>query len=315
MSHPVAALPPRAAGLLNRRLLLGLPAAGLLVACAMPTWSRTQLDSNWLRVDVQDRDSGETLPVYTAADGQRYVAGRPGARYGVTLRNLRGERILVVMSVDGINVLNGRTAGWDQDGYVLGAHASGQIAGWRKSDREVAAFEFTAPGDSYASRTGRPLDLGVIGFAVFSERRPEPRPMPRPPMVPSPMQKDSAAASEAAPAARAEAPAGPASQPSGSGAANDAAAPSALARRERAPLEEQKLGTGHGQREESIVTHTRFVRARSTPDEVLALRYDSRANLIRMGVIPQPDDRIARPPRPFPQNPQASYVPDPPPRY
>ncbi|MEJ8845550.1 hypothetical protein [Variovorax rhizosphaerae] len=315
MSHPVVALPPRVAGLLNRRLLLGLPAAGLLVACATPTWSRTQLDSNWLRVEVQDRDSGETLPVYTAADGQRYVAGRPGARYGVTLRNLRSERILVVMSVDGINVLNGKTAGWDQDGYVLGAHASGQIAGWRKSDREVAAFEFTAPGDSYASRTGRPLDLGVIGFAVFSERRPEPRPMPRPPMVPSPMQKDSAAASEAASTARAEAPASAASQPSGSGAANDAASPSALARRERAPLEEQKLGTGHGQREESIVTHTRFVRASSTPVEVLAVRYDSRANLIRMGVIPQPDDRIARPPRPFPQTPQASYVPDPPPRY
>jgi hypothetical protein len=88
-----------------------------------------------------------------------------------------------------------------------------------------------------------------------------------------------------------------------------------LARRERAPLEDQKLGTGHGQREESIVTHTRFVRAHSTPDEVLAVRYDSRANLIRMGVIPGPDNRQARPPRPFPQNPQASYVPDPPPRY
>jgi len=325
MSHPVAALPPRAAGLLNRRLLLGLPAAGLLAACAMPTWSRSPPDSNWLRVEVQDRDSGQTLPVHTAADGQRYVAGRPGARYGVTLRNLRSERVLVVMSVDGINVLNGKTAGWDQDGYVLGAHAAGQIAGWRKSDREVAAFEFTAPGDSYASRTGRPLDLGVIGLAVFSERRPQPRPMPRPPMIPgTPMQQDRAAAGEAGPSARAEAPAprpdasgmaADAKSSAGAGTANEAAAPSASLRRERAPLEAEKLGTGHGQREESIVTHTRFVRARSTPDEVLALRYDSRANLIRMGVIPGPDDRLARPPRPFPQNPQASYVPDPPPRY
>jgi hypothetical protein len=309
MSHHPVAVPPSRAGSLNRRLLLGLPAAGLLAACAMPAWPRPQVSTGSLRVDVQDRDSGETLPVYTGGDGQMYVAGRPGARYGVTLHNLRSERILVVMSVDGINVLNGKTAGWDQDGYVLGARASGQIAGWRKSDREVAAFEFTAPGDSYASRTGRPLDLGVIGFAVFSERRPEPRPVPRPPMIPAPMQKDGSAASEAAPAAKAEAPA--ASQPSGAGAANDAAAPSSLARRERSAIEEQKLGTGHGQREESIVTHTRFVRARSTPDEVIALRYDSRANLIRMGIIPGPDDRYARP-RPFPQAPQVGYVPDPP---
>ena len=313
MSHPVAALPPRA-GLMNRRLLLGLP-AGLLAASALPAWARTQVDGRWLRIDVQDRDSGETLPVYTAADGQRYVAGRPGARYGITIRNLRRERILVVMSVDGINVLNGQTAGWNQDGYVLGPLGAGQIAGWRKSDREIAAFEFTAPADSYASRTGRPLDLGVIGVAVFSERRPEPRPVPPPVMQSTPMQDRAAANKAAAPAeaeAAAPAPAAPAGS-LGAGAASDAA-PSALARRERSTMAEQKLGTGHGQREESVITHTRFERARSTPDEVIALRYDSRANLIRMGVIPDPDERVARP-RAFPQNPQAGYVPDPPARW
>ncbi|MEP6722608.1 MAG: hypothetical protein ABJA77_14270 [Variovorax sp.] len=313
MSHPVAALPPRG-GLMNRRLLLGLP-AGLLAASALPAWARTQIDGRWLRVDVQDRDSGETLPVYTAADGQRYVAGRPGARYGITIRNLRRERILVVMSVDGINVLNGQTAGWNQDGYVLGPLDAGQIAGWRKSDREIAAFEFTAPADSYASRTGRPLDLGVIGVAVFSERRPEPRPVPPPVMQSAPTQDRAAANKAAAPAeaeAAAPAPAAPAGS-LGAGAASDAA-PSPLARRERSAMAEQKLGTGHGQREESVITHTRFERARNTPDEVIALRYDSRANLIRMGVIPDPDERVARP-RAFPQNPQAGYVPDPPTRW
>ncbi|RYY75779.1 MAG: hypothetical protein EOO24_45700, partial [Comamonadaceae bacterium] len=236
----------------RRRLLLGL-SIGLVAAGALPAWARTRIDSRWLQVEVQDRDSGETLAVHTAADGQRYVAGRPGARYGVLLRNLRRERVLVVMSVDGLNVLTGQTAGWSQDGYVLGPLQAAQIAGWRKSDREIAAFEFTAPGDSYAARTGRPLDLGVIGVAVFAERRPEP---PPPPTAP-PLQSPSAEAQDAA-----------------------SAAP---ARRERsANIAEQKLGTGHGQREESVVTHTRFERARATPDEVVALRYDSRANLVRM---------------------------------
>ena len=180
----------------RRRLLLGL-SIGLVAAGALPAWARTRIDSRWLQVEVQDRDSGETLAVHTAADGQRYVAGRPGARYGVLLRNLRRERVLVVMSVDGLNVLTGQTAGWSQDGYVLGPLQAAQIAGWRKSDREIAAFEFTAPGDSYAARTGRPLDLGVIGVAVFAERRPEP---PPPPTAP-PLQSPSAAAQDAASAA------------------------------------------------------------------------------------------------------------------
>lgn len=303
----------------RRRLLLGL-STGLIAASAMPAWATTRPDPRWLQVLVQDRDSDEVLPIYPAADGQRYVPGRPGARYGVLLRNLRRERVLVVMSVDGINVLTGQTAGWGQDGYVLGPLQSAQIAGWRKSDREIAAFEFTAPGDSYAARTGRPLDLGVIGVAVFTERRPEPRPLPSPPVFRSESMQDRAsAAAKAAPPAEAEAlapaqpvPASP-SGPLGAAAANDAA-PAASARRERSAMAEQKLGTGHGQREESVVTHTRFERARSTPDEVIALRYDSRANLVRMGVIPGPDDRVSRP-RAFPQNPQAGYVQDPPSRW
>ncbi|RYF66415.1 MAG: hypothetical protein EOO22_21100, partial [Comamonadaceae bacterium] len=137
-SLPLAA--PRG---LQRRLLLGL-SASLLAAVALPACALTPVSpSRWLQVEVQDRDSGATLPVYPA-DGQRYVAGRPGARYGVTIRNLRNERVLVVMSVDGVNVLTGQTAGWTQDGYVLRPYETGQIAGWRKSDREIAAFEFTA---------------------------------------------------------------------------------------------------------------------------------------------------------------------------
>lgn len=337
-AHPPQRPPAGAALSLQRRRLFALPAGLLMAGVALPGWARMPIDARWLRVEVQDRDSGETLPVHTAADGQRYVAGRPGARYGVTLRNLRRERVLIVMSVDGVNVLTGETAGWDQNGYVLGPLASGQIAGWRKSDREIAAFEFTAPGDAYASRTGRPLDLGVIGVAVFAERRPgPPRAMPEP-LPPAVLRQQSAptqeradsnsgntydgSARKAAPA-EAESAAPPASAAAaasprgalGAGADSEAPAPASPSpmRRERAARAEDKLGTGHGQREESVVTHTRFERARGTPDEVIALRYDSRANLIRMGVIANPDDdRVARP-RPFPQrDPQAGYVPDPP---
>jgi hypothetical protein len=72
------------------------------------------------------------------------------------VRNKLGERVLAVTAVDGVNVLSGETAAWDQAGYVFSPWQQYQVTGWRKSSSEVAAFEFSALGDSYAGRTGRP---------------------------------------------------------------------------------------------------------------------------------------------------------------
>jgi hypothetical protein len=77
-----------------------------------------------------------------------------------------------------------------------------------------------------------------------------------------------------------------------------------------APQAAPKLGTGHGERESSYVSHTEFERERTTPNEVIRIRYDSRENLVAMGVIPQ--YRAPQPsPRAFPDSP-VGYVPDPP---
>ncbi len=124
-------------------------------------------------VVVVDRDSGATLPIHYHR-GEYWVAGRPGARYSISVRNKLGERVLAVTSVDGVNVLSGDTAAWDQTGYVFGSYHQYQITGWRKSNSEVAAFEFSSAGDSYAGRTGRPANVGVIGVALFREKLPEP---------------------------------------------------------------------------------------------------------------------------------------------
>ena len=117
-------------------------------------------------VEIYDRTSGRNLPVYWH-DGQRYVAGEPGHRYEVRVRNRGGGRVLAVTSVDGVNVISGETAAPDQTGYVLDGHGSVHIDGWRKSMAEVATFYFTALPDSYAARTGRPDNVGVIGIALF----------------------------------------------------------------------------------------------------------------------------------------------------
>ena len=120
-------------------------------------------------VDVIDRDTGQLAPVYTH-DGQYWLAGTPGHRYAVRLRNLSGERVLAVLSVDGFNAVSGQTASAHQTGYVLGPWQQTEVAGWRKSLHDIAQFEFTALPDSYAARTGRPANVGVIGVAVFRER-------------------------------------------------------------------------------------------------------------------------------------------------
>src|SRR5271170_2107678 len=122
-------------------------------------------------VSIIDRDTGVVLsPHYYR--GEYWVAGRPGAKYAIEVRNRLGERLLAVTSVDGVNVLSGATAAFDQAGYVFEPGDRYQITGWRKSDAEVAAFTFTESPNSYAERTGRPANVGVIGVALFRERRP-----------------------------------------------------------------------------------------------------------------------------------------------
>jgi hypothetical protein len=122
-------------------------------------------------VSIIDRDSGVVLDTHYY-HGDYWVAGRPGGRYAIEIHNQLGERLLAVTSVDGVNVVSGETAAWDQGGYVFDPGDRYQITGWRKSDAEVAAFTFTDLANSYAARTGRPANIGVIGVAVFRERQP-----------------------------------------------------------------------------------------------------------------------------------------------
>ena len=255
------------------------------------------------RVDVTviDRDSGATLPVYWH-QGQAWVAGRPGARYAVALHNRGQARVLTVLSVDGVNAVTGETASWQQTGYVLGGYQRSAINGWRKSNDEVAAFNFTALPRSYAARTGRPDHVGVIGVAVFSERAQRPPRWERP--WPLPRPRLDGAEPSAAPAAE---------------AADTAGAPMAESRDRRAPrpgaevAAAPSLGTGHGEREASPVTDTVFERRSPTPDEIITIRYDSLDNLVARGIVPRTPPPRPGTPQPFPAAPDARYVPDPPP--
>ena len=230
-------------------------------------------------VSILDRATGRELPV-TWHEGRAYVVGRPGNEYQVQLRSQRGEDLLAVVSVDGVNALSGETASTRQGGYVLSPWSRFDIRGWRKSLDEIAAFYFTSLGDSYAARTARPQNVGVIGVALFQRKR----------------YREEAPGAFFAPKREGmpKLQQGPAEAQSSDRAAESRAMPSA------------PLGTGHGRREESRVHWVDFERASDEPAETIAIYYDSYRNLVARGILRSPV--APRDPEPFP----TAFVADPP---
>ena len=116
---------------------------------------------------------GRWLPS-TVSDGRigRFsVGGEPGERYEIVVRNLTRERIEVVVSVDGLDVLDGRSAGYSKRGHIIESRGTLTIPGWRTSTSSVAAFRFAAVEDSYAAKKhGDTRNVGVVGVAVFKEK-------------------------------------------------------------------------------------------------------------------------------------------------
>ena len=107
-------------------------------------------------LSLVDRETGSELPFWRQG-GRRFVAGEPGRRYGLRVVNRTGGRVLLVLSVDGINVFSGETAGYDQRGYVLDPYESYDVNGWRKSTSEIAAFK-SAPETRHSEGAGgRPV--------------------------------------------------------------------------------------------------------------------------------------------------------------
>ena len=194
------------------------------------------------------------IPV-TARDGalRSYLQAEKGARYQVRVRNTTGERLGLVIAVDGRNIINGAKSELanSEPMYVLDAWSTQDYAGWRANLEAINEFYFTDWNDSYAEAFGDRSARGVIAVAVYGEVTP-----PRPVYQPHDERERSA---DSAP------------EPS-------ASAPASAGRRS------ESAGTGYGDRRPDQAVQVEFV-ARSTADSRHFIKYEWRDTLCRKHLV------------------------------
>lgn len=226
-----------------------------------------------------------------------WVAGEKNSPYSLTLHNPNPYRVLVVVSVDGLNVITGNKASTQDQGYIINPYSSTEIAGWRKNTNQVAQFYFSSKDYSYSNRVGEGTqNTGVIGVAVFKEAYQHRYPgvvSSEPPVFESQSLEDSYS--------REYSGKKEGGTSIGSVAKNMARAPGGPSESfiQRKQETKQELGTGHGRSIGSYVEYDHFERASNRADEIINLYYDSRENLVKRGIIPDYSHRRDYIPRPF----------------
>ncbi|NWK57215.1 hypothetical protein HW115_16450 [Verrucomicrobiaceae bacterium N1E253] len=102
---------------------------------------------------------------------RRYVVGRKNSNYSLVVKNLSHSRLEIVLSVDGLDVMDGKAAAYRKRGYIVQPGKTLVVDGFRTSESAVAAFKFSSVDASYSNqRHGTTRNVGVIGMAVFTEK-------------------------------------------------------------------------------------------------------------------------------------------------
>jgi hypothetical protein len=200
-------------------------------------------------IEVSVLMEGEEAELYHHG-GMAWLAGVAGAEYTLHAANLTAGRIEVAASVDQRDVLKDEAAHRQQAGVLIEAGSCYEWEGWRVDSATVRSFMFADPGKSVAAQaTGNPSKTGVIGFAAWQEKPP------------------------------------PALRAGRGGMHVNAVSPLAMAAAGSPPVRSMNsdLGTGAGDYRDSRVRYVSFTRT-GEPD-IISLRYASREELTRRGII------------------------------
>lgn len=271
-----------------------------------------------------------------------YVEAPPEGAYEIRLTNNFGRRRMAVISVDGVNIVDGTDASVDGPGYVLRAWETITIPGWRRNESKVAKFTFQPQEASLANRTGKGTkNTGIIGVAIFDEKN-------VPLFVPTPIHihhhlqyplgcrgltfnttdgtgLDPSAGETtytcsgagatvmdcaevySANTCSIEPMSAPVAESAGQILGRKKRKPQKRSRRVKS-AEPQELGTGYGKETTMFTTTTEFERATKSPNLVIQIQYAVREMLERWGIPVHQE-----PPKPeaFPASPSPSVAPPP----
>ncbi len=274
--------------------------------------------------DVQVvREDGENAPTYALKD-RFYVQGNAGERYTIRVTNPTPRRVEAVVSVDGLDVVDGDPGDLRKRGYIVPAYGEVRIEGFRTSLDDVATFRFSSVDGSYAGQKGKARNVGVIAVAIFEEQAPPPEQQVIIPERPYRYEDDLDARAPAPPAdhaaprggyakgdaskstgAKNAAPPPPRTAATGAGgAAQGAPAEAPRMKREAAdadgdyggdyvggiteaaprPTNRPGLGTEFGESRYSAASYTRFNRAGNRPVAIAELRYNDASGLMALGI-------------------------------
>ncbi len=241
---------------------------------------------NTTQVVIEVIQNGTVLPT-VIHNGQTYVQTPNSGEYEIRLQNLTFSRKKVVLSVDGLNVINGQEAAMGGQGYLLSARETLTVKGFLRNNDECARFTFTEASTSYTAKTGHGTsNTGVIGIAVFDEAKP---------VRVAPIRYSYGSDQFLGGLSR-----GGSQDTSFNWNANPgvaAAAGSLSTELNSKSLGSKSLGTGYGRAEAFHTQTVEFKVASATPSSVLTLRYAT-AETLRSWGVPVPSSPPS--PNPFP---------------
>jgi hypothetical protein len=268
---------------MDRKRAETLLAGALLVLTASPALPHGLHEATATLVGVSVALDGRAASLYPAPDGsgRYYLEARTGSRYSVSLANRTGERLGIVLSVDGLNAVSGERETQRGRMYVLDPWQTTSVQGWRTSLSDIRQFTFVDERRSYAARSGKANEkMGWIEVAVYRERRALVKLREYP--YSEPKRQDSAERQEGD--GRNQAPAAPTPE---AGASRDTAQAQGKLEAESGARARSYPGTGWGDRAHDPVVLVSFD-PEPNPSERVTLRYEYRPALVALGVLPAP---------------------------
>lgn len=253
----------------GRSALLGASFAALVA-------SRPLAASELSGYSVSVLVDGTSVAEY-AARNRVYVEAVKGKEFVLRLSNPTSRRVAVALSVDGRNVIDAkRTSAGEASKWVLSPGETLDVPGWQVSGGTARRFFFTETSKSYAKWLGDTANVGTIEAVFYREReRGREKPIVRWKAQPESQPaegtlRDEAGASTLQP--QSPAPSSPSAQ--------------SEARRKDAS---DYAATGIGDATSNPVEWVAF-EAESSPAARIALRYEFRTELVRLGILPRPGD-------------------------